>query len=132
MGYHVELIRSSAVIPKEVQDEVLQIWKDLNKPENDHQKNGGTYQGGKTISKHYSWMDPAYDQKVKSCQDVLDALGFDYEEDGYGNISITRYDKKMGQEELFFDAVSHLITGHMLWIGEDDDTFRWNFKEEYA
>jgi hypothetical protein len=127
MGYEVVITRSNAAIKAAHKPAVLQIWKDLNKPENDHLKNGGSYsQGGKTSS-WYSWMDADYDTKCNSVEDVLGELGFSYEVMADGETVITGYDRKIGQEQLFFDAVAPFVSGSIDWEGEDGCDWTWNF-----
>jgi hypothetical protein len=126
MGYHVKIKNSTAVIPTEHKDEVLQIWKDLNRPENDDIKRGGAYREGTRHTAWYSWMPSDYDKTVNSVEEVLYELGFDTELDHEGNVLICEYDSKAGQEELFFKRVAHLIKGQILWEGEDGSNWVWH------
>lgn len=132
MGYNVTIKHSTAVIPKENRDEVLQIWKDLNKPENDHLKRGGAYRDGAKHTSWYSWMPANYDETVETVEDVLTELGFDTVLDPYGNVLICNYDSKRGQEDLFFKHAAHLIKGEILWEGEDGDTWVWHLGKQFA
>jgi len=126
MGYCVTIKHSTATIPAKNRDEVLQIWKDLNKPENDHLKRGGAYRDGKKHTSWYSWMPANYDEQVESVEDVLSELGFETELGPFGEVLICEYDSKLGQEELFFKRVAHLMTGEILWEGEDGGTWVWH------
>jgi len=125
MGYCVKIKHSTAVILNENRDEVLQIWKDLNKPENDHLKRGGAYRDGEKHTAWYSWMPANYHEAVESVEDVLTELGFETELDHEGNVLICDYDSKRGQEDLFFKHASHLIKGQIMWEGEDGSTWVW-------
>jgi hypothetical protein len=126
MGYNVTIKHSTATIPKKNCEDVLQIWKDLNKPENDHLKRGGAYRDGKKHTAWYSWLNANYDLTVTSVEDVLTELGFETVLDHEGNVLICEYDSKRGQEELFFKRVAHLMTGQIQWEGEDGGTWVWH------
>ena len=125
MGYNTRIKHSTAMIPAEKKDEVLQIWKDLNKPENDHLKRGGAYRDGAKHTAWFSWMPANYDETVTTVDDVLNELGFETVLDPDGNILICEYDSKMGQEDLFFKRVNHLLKGQILWEGEDGSEWVW-------
>ena len=125
MGYNTRIKHSTAVIPSENRDEVLQIWKDLNKPENNHLKRGGGWSKGEQNAWWYSWMPANYDQTVTSVEDVLSELGFETALGPDGSVLICEYDSKRGHEQLFFQRVSHLIKGQILWEGEDGSEWVW-------
>lgn len=129
MGYYVNLEYSSVILKNENLKEILTRWKNLNSPEHDDIKYGGTYQGGKKIKSHYSWLPEDYDKEVNSVQDMLDLLGFSFEEVEQG-IKIIGYNRKMGQEDVFFNAIADMIDSNqvMRWSGEDGDIFAWTFQ----
>ena len=126
MGYDVRIIESSVVIRSEVQSQVFKIWCDLNHPQNDHLKHGGSWGDGKQHAAWFSWMTADYDKTCKTVEEILNMLGFDYTVKD-NDIYITGYDSKMGQEDFFFQSISHLITGKICWIGEDDLEWNWLF-----
>lgn len=130
MGYYVNIVSSNAGIRPEVQPTVLAIWKAMNAPEFDSFKNGGSWGGGKQTAKWYSWMDEKYDQICHTVESVLDMLGFEYDVMADGEIIITNYDSKTGQEDLFFEAVKPYITGHITWEGEEGEQWTWNFDDK--
>jgi hypothetical protein len=130
MGYNARITKSTVVIPASRLDVTLQRWKGLNRQENNHLKQGGSYHGGKQRVWWFSWMDEDYDTKVQSVADVLDMLGFDYVSyTADGSVEITGYDSKMGQEELFFATIASGIPEgqYINWIGEDGHTWQWLF-----
>jgi hypothetical protein len=131
MGYVVKIEKSTAVIPNVNRTMILDTWKNLNAPENDHMKRGQSFSrsgGVESVTKHYSWLPTHYDTTVKSIEDMLDLFEFSYEVDPITNdIAITGYEAKMGQEELFFQRVFDLLTGKIFWHGEDDSRWVWNF-----
>lgn len=132
MGYYVKIVESTCVIPNENKAEVLQIWKDLNNPENDCLKNGGSWKGGVKEKAWYSWMDADYDKTCHSVEDVLDQMGFDYGWQDNGDIAIGGYDNKTGQEDIFFENVSHLLTGNIQWQGENGEFWTDRYQLETA
>lgn len=129
MGYYVQLTDSDVILKQQVQEEILQRWKELNKPENNHLKYGGSWVGGKQVTWHYSWMDKDYDKKVDSPQEVLEMMGFEYDINEDGDIYITNYHSKTGSEDLFLKTIADLIEpgSTMLWHGEDGANFAWYF-----
>jgi hypothetical protein len=90
-------------------------------------KYGGSWGGGgKRTSAWFSWMTADYDKTCTSVEEILDMLGFYYTVKD-NDIYITGYDSKTGQEDFFFQSISHLITGKICWIGEDDLEWNWLF-----
>lgn len=127
MGYYVQITNSSCVIDAVVKPQVYQIWCDLNHPRHNDQKNGGSWRDGKKAVFWYSWMDEHYDQTCKTAEDILNMLGFTYETLADFSLRITGYESKMGQEDVFFKAVAHLLTGEIAWRGEDNCEYTWTF-----
>lgn len=125
MGYEVQIRHSTLTIPAVNKPAVFQIWKDLNKPENNHLKNGGSYSNGKKNEHWYSWMDADYDKTCKNCEDILEMLGFYLDVTEDGGIAISGYNSKTGQEDLFIEKAAHLMSGTIDWVGEDGETFSW-------
>jgi len=129
MGYYVNIFESDVVLPAKALPEILKRWKDLNKPENDHLKHGGSYYNGIKVPS-YSWMDADYDKNCDTILDLLEELRFEVEQDPEtGDISIISFDRKMGQEDLFFNAISDLIPmgQSITWHGEDGSYWMWMF-----
>ena len=124
MGYHVEIEGAKLTIKAEVQDQVLAIWKELNSSKHDHQKRGGG--GGK---KWYSWMTEDYDKNCQTIDDILEELRFDIQRMPNNDVKIVDFQSKLGQEDVFFKAIAHLIEPgqYLLWKGEDRNSFAWAF-----
>lgn len=127
MGYEVQIKQSTAVLLNKDRDQILQAWKDLNKPENNHLKKGGSWSQGKRNAWWYSWLSSNYDQTVNSVEDMLNELGFEFVTCENGDVKITGYEGKTGQEKLFFKEVYELLTGHIEWVGEDGCSWNWVF-----
>lgn len=128
MGYYVKIEESSAVIPANNKSKVLEIWKALNAPENNHLKGGGSYSGGEKTSHWFSWMPADYDKTVSTVEEVLELLGFECTTLDNGDVSIDGYDSKAGQEDLFLERVEFLLTGKISWFGEEGETWETIFK----
>lgn len=109
------------VIPAANKAAVLQRWKDLNKPENNHLKRAGSSTG----ERWYAWMHPEYHIICHSCEDILKMLGFEFELEKDGSITIDSYHNKSGQEELFFKAVADLVRGRIDWVDESGKHWTW-------
>ena len=118
------MMDSSLHIAATDKDAVLQIWKNLNKPENNNIKSGGSYSLGSKNAHWFAWMPANYDETVESCEEVLDLLGFTYNSNEFG-IDITGYSSKQGDEAIFYQSAKKYITGAAVWIGEDDEEYTW-------
>jgi len=127
MGYYVNIKESTFRIPAANLDAALVELKALNhKP--DVEKRGGSYGPEGKTEKWFSWMPSDYDKHVTTAEEVFVLLGFETEKDETtGDVLLTGYDNKIGQEELFLDAVKHLVTpdSAITWVGEDNDMWRW-------
>jgi hypothetical protein len=59
---------------------------------------------------------------------VFAELGFEVNDDENGDLLISCYDNKTGQEEVFFAAAAPFIQdGDYEWTGEDNDFWAWEF-----
>ena len=129
MGYYVELEDSNITLKNADKNTILQVWKDLNHPSNNHLKTGGSYSGGKQTGWHYAWLAEDYDECVENVEEMLEMLGFSFEEQGNGDILITGYDSKTGNENVFFKAAAPYIQEGQYgeWRGEDKRRWAWYF-----
>ena len=124
MGYYVRLEESTAVLPKKHQAEAYRRMCALN--DNDERKQGGSWSDGQE-EKWFSWMDPNYPDTCADAKAILADLGFWFDENEDGDLLFTEYDSKAGQEDLFIFTIGNLMTGYMVWSGEDGDKWRWEF-----
>jgi len=126
MGYYISLGASNWHLPAEHEEAALQVLKDLNKPENNHLKRGGSYTGGEKTMHWYAWMPSDYDEHVTSVEGVLNMLGFETHRDESGT-TITFYDQKQGNEDIFLNALAPFMAdgSYIDWTGEDGA--RWRF-----
>ena len=126
MGYYINLDNSTALVKKEHLDEAYKVACDLNK--NDDLKSGGSYQGGKTISKHFAWMDEDYPKTCKDLKAIFEMLGFETSLDNEGNLCLDWYDSKGGDEGIFLEALAPFMEGEMEWRGEDGAMWKHKFE----
>lgn len=127
MGYYVMLEESTAVLPKKHQAEAYRRMCALN--DNDERKQGGSWSDGQE-EKWFSWMDPNYPDTCTDAKAILADLGFWFDLSTIaekGDLLFTDYDSKAGQEDLFIFTIGNLMTGYMVWSGEDGDKWRWEF-----
>ena len=138
MGYWVNIIEGAVTIPKANLEEAYKRMCALN--DNDAIKRGGQW-GGEVSSESprpegmnyhparwFSWMDADYPSTCADAKAILRELGFELE-DRDGDLFIFGYDSKIGQEELFLDAISDLCTkdSFLVWRGEDGEMWRQEF-----
>ena len=126
MGYYIRLAKSTAIIPAANLDRAYQKMCALNVTHHD-QKRGGSYADGKQTAKWFSWMDENYPDICVDAQAVLETLGFHTEYNDRGDLLLTGYDSKMGQEDLFLKAIENECVGEMQWVGEDGDIWMTEF-----
>jgi hypothetical protein len=132
MGYCIDLMDVNLTIPAEHLDEAYRRMQDLNKPENDHLKRGGSFGPGKERVLWFSWMNGRYtDGECVDAADILDELRFNNRYDEASRtLRVIGFDgEKIGQEDLFFDAIADLVTpgSFVEWLGEDGARWRWVF-----
>ncbi len=134
MGYCIEFEDANFTIPAENVDEAFELLKALNhKP--GVQKNGGSWGGGTQTAAWFSWMTANYDELVSDLPELFNELRYVTETDRDGNVSIVGFvGEKIGQEDLFFQEISHLANEgwYIEMRGEDGYHWRWTAKGEVA
>ena len=93
-------------------------------------KRGGSSGGGQEPRYWYSWM-PEDLRTLADTQAVFSELGFETRiEEPTGDLIITCYDNKSGQEDVFFAAAAPFIEDDEYeWTGEDNDFWLWKFED---
>lgn len=127
MGYYVQIKKSNAKILSQNLGRAYEKMCALNITHDD-QKRGGSWSGGKQISKHFSWMDGNYPDTCANAKEILEQMGFETEYDRMGNLWLTGYDSKMGQEDIFLEAIKFDGVGKIEWFGEDGETWVTEFE----
>lgn len=126
MGYYIEILESTAAVKGKYLEEAYKAACDLNK--RDDLKRGGSYHSGKKTASWFSWMDENYPETCKNVQEILEQLGFDTRKKD-GDILITGYDNKSGQEELFLKTLAPYMDGAIVWQGEENERWKHTFKD---
>lgn len=128
MSYYIEILKSDLVIPNDNKQMVLTRWKELNDSHYNYQKRGGN-SDPVNPQYWYSGMPSDYDKTSKSAEDIIELLRFNYRVVENGDIEITKFNGKAGQEELFFRAIADLVPSGKLvqWLGEDGEKQVWYF-----
>ena len=92
-------------------------------------KRGGSSGGDKAPRFWYSWM-PEDLRTLPDTKAVFAELGFEVNDDENGDLLISCYDNKTGQEDVFFAAAAPFIEeGDYEWTGEDGDFWKWEFRD---
>jgi hypothetical protein len=123
MGYYITLEQSTAVLPKKHQAEAYQRMCALN--DTDEGKTGGSKD-----EKWFAWMDPNYPDTCADAKAILMDLGFWFDENEDGDLLFNEYDCKMGNESDFLRCIGDLLTGEMVWRGEDHNPWRYTFGDK--
>lgn len=94
----------------------------------DKAKRGGSAGGSAAPRFWYSWM-PEDLRTLPDTKSVFAELGFEVNDDENGDLLISCYDNKSGQEDVFFAAAAPFIEdGEYEWTGEDRDFWAWEFE----
>jgi hypothetical protein len=72
-------------------------------------------------------MDPYYPETCVDAKAILMDLGFWFDENEEGDLLFTEYDCKMGNEAEFLRSIGDLLTGEMVWRGEEHNLWRYTF-----
>jgi hypothetical protein len=126
MGYYVKIVKSTACIPAANLQRAYEKMCALNVT-HDNDKRGGSWGGGKQTAKWFSWMDADYPNTCHDAKEVLEALGFETEYNDDGDLLITGYDSKSGQEDLFLESIIDEATGVVAWKGEEGEEWKTQF-----
>jgi len=127
MGYYVNG-NGELRIKKENLDKAYEALMALQDAPN-KAKRGGSSGGGEAPRFWYSWM-PEDLRTLPDTKAVFAELGFEVNDDENGDLLISCYDNKTGQEEVFFSAAAPFIEeGEYDWTGEDGEFWRWQFTD---
>lgn len=133
MGYYVSATSENFRIKNENKVKAYNAMCALNHVKG-IEKHGGSYSGGTQTKSWFSWMSENYDEECKTCEEILEELGFSVEvESDTGDIISLEYDSKIGQQDLFLNAIAPFVEngGSIYWSGEDDEKWLHTFTNGY-
>jgi len=133
MGYYVNIVHSTAVLPKENVEEAYTLMCELNQHNDLKTGRRSPHPEGLTGPHDaiwFAWMPWNYPETMSTAREILEALGFSVRECPEGDLHIEYYDSKTGAEKVFFEAIGHLVDGVIKWLGEDGDSWVWTFDRE--
>jgi hypothetical protein len=138
MGYYVQLIDSNAVIPAKHLELAYKRMCALN--EDNSLKTGGCWPRSETPGANpnvwFAWMPWDYPEVYTTARQILEMLGFFTQSNEHGDLQITGYDDKTGNEWHFLNAIGDLVESSdereplLRWRGEDGDEWEFVFNEE--
>jgi hypothetical protein len=130
MGYHVQMSCHDVRIPA---DKVAQALKEVNalhKPEvMEHLASGGSFSGGQTTERWYSWVKNPPPEGFSSLVEALIAWRYAADEND-GEVEVAYFDgEKLGDDrELWSTLAPFIDDGAIIECrGEDDSLWRWCF-----
>ena len=140
MSYCAEIIESNFSMKAENFDKAYKAVCELNA--HDNMKSGGKFGGEPTVKpadsmsvsnnpdKWFSFMAWNYDEICNDFIDVLKMLGFDIYL-GDDGIDSLYYCDKVGQEDIFLDAIAPYVEpdSYLLWRGEDGTMWVYVFED---
>lgn len=147
MGYYIDIEECEFFLAKQDFEKAYKACVALN--DRDDLKSGGgggfTLPNGEKMKwgdprpegmnyhpmKWFSWMEPDYPETLKTFPEILIQLGFDISYDESGNICGLSYNSKIGDEELFLEAIAPFVKSgsYISWIGEDHNMWRYEFND---
>lgn len=119
MGYYVSMHSSDWEITES--PELLAVLKEM--PTRYHAiKRGGSSNG----ESWFSWVNDEEFVNATSCQDIINAFGFETSESN-GVVSIDGYNNKNGQEDLLLAVLAPFVKegSQMEWSGEEGERWLW-------
>lgn len=132
MGYYINITNSHFVIKSENFDAAYKAVCELNN--HNELKGGGRYPSENIDGPHpgiwFSWMDWNYPETCPDLKSVLTQVGFEVHLEN-GDISYLHFDKKMGDEAHFMNALAPYVESgsYIEWVGEDHNLWRWEFND---
>lgn len=133
MGYRVTLEYSDVAIIKLFQSNALQAVKG-SMSRTDLMGGGGQHKNeqGKIVHERwFAWVDTEEVLAAATLKEALRAWWFDTEEEENGTLLITEYmGEKWGDQQHLLAALAPFIrdNSEMIWSGEDDDRWRYLFR----
>lgn len=129
MGYYINIVDCDFRIPQEKLGDAYQAMCELNK--RDDLKRGGTLGADGTRKRWFAWMHPNYPETCSNAIEILEALGFHISTNEEGDVTRLEYDSKIGQEELFLEAIAPFVEhgSYIDWVGEDNERWRYLFED---
>jgi hypothetical protein len=118
MGYYVTLTESNCHLVKEHTEEALARMRALTAPAGDEST---PLTKGKPIIP-LGWSV----NNCKTANEVFHQLGFGTDNVD-GTIWFLEYNDKSIYEEEFLHSIRDLLTGYMIWVGEDSTTWKTDY-----
>lgn len=124
MGYYINTEDINITIPKGKVDAAYKAVIALGDMPNEMKR------GGSSTERWFSWM-PGDLTTLLTFEDVFTSLGFEVEVKENGDIALGHYSSKLGQEDLFCDAIAPFVTdgSYCVWKGEDDTYWKWTYSD---
>lgn len=119
MGYYVDLVDADFTIPE--REDVLEALRAMPT------KYASLMRGGSSTEKWFSWMSTEEIESAVSVQSVFESLGFECFDYGNNTFSLSSYNNKTGQEDLFLAVVAPFVEDGSFtqWRGEDGELWRY-------
>ena len=119
MGYYVQMVGADFTIPET--EEVLEALRAMPKKYKEYQR------GGDGTNRWFSWMPDEELENAVSVKAVFESVGFDVFDYGNGTFSLSGFDNKTCQEEMYLAVVAPFVEkgSYTEWRGEDGEMYRF-------
>ena len=129
MGYYMENREAHFVIKAKNVPAALEAIRSLAKQT--HKGSGGSWSGGKVLSKNFAWVNTEEIANAKNIQEAFETWRWTVDlNDETGDVCSIYFDgEKMGDEDHLFNAVAPYVESgcYIEMSGEDGAIWRWSF-----
>lgn len=129
MGYYMDQRESVFTMKSANKEPALHAIKQL--ADQKSQMGGGSWSGGKELSRHFSWVTTEDFVNAKNIVEAFDAWRWTAEENKEGDIvGLTFKGQKLGNDEVLLRAIAGFVEdgSYIEMIGEDGSVWRWIFQ----
>jgi hypothetical protein len=89
---------------------------------------GGSYMGGKQISKCYSWVSNPGPEGFKTLEDAFQSWRYDAHEDPNGNVHVDYFSgEKWGDDEILYAAIAPFVEDDASIEIRGEDGHQWRY-----
>lgn len=137
MSVYAFIKSSNVIIKEENQEAALEAIKSVNA---DHTNKIVGSPGEETRPENsksvsddanywFKWLEWNYDELIHNLEEFFDKLDFGTEKKANGDIEVTDYANKTGDEEFFFRVLAPFINpgSYIKWETDYKSKYRWDF-----
>lgn len=132
MGYYMDQVHSDFMIKKENFDVALKALKDVFVEKNMTCCDSLWEDGKRIYHPHFAWVDTERVLKSENLINALNEIRWEPDTNDDGNIDYIEFNgEKIGDEDIFFNAIAPYVKdgSYIEMVGEDNYRWRWVFHD---